>query len=70
MTSNAEQHANPPAAAPVRPPKATKSAHVRHTSAVLRPASRVRERKPAQPNSGPNAKRPPSRPNPPGYPRG
>jgi hypothetical protein len=46
MTSNAEQHANPPAAAPVRPPKATKSAHV---------APHKRRVAPGKPSSGKKA---------------
>jgi hypothetical protein len=46
MTSNAEQRANPPAAAPARPPKATKSAHV---------APHKRRVAPGKPSSGKKA---------------
>src|SRR6516225_11372647 len=46
MTSNAEEHANPPAAATVQPPKATKRANV---------AARKRRIAPAKPRSGKKA---------------
>ena len=55
MTANAEEQANPPAAAPVQPPKATKRAHV---------APRKRRVAPVKPRSGkkaiPTSKRPKS----------
>jgi len=47
MTSNAEEQANPPAAATVQPPKATKRAHVT--------PSRERSVAPAKPKSGKKA---------------
>ena len=44
MTSNPEEHANPPAAASVRQPKATKSAHVApHRRRVARQAKVAKE---------------------------
>ena len=46
MTSNAEEQANPPAAAPVQPPKATKRAHV---------APHKRRVAPGKPRSGKKA---------------
>src|SRR6516162_9830847 len=46
-------------------PKPPNAPTLRHGSAVLRPASQSRERRPARPNGGPKAKRPPNRPNPP-----
>ena len=46
MTSNAEEQANPPAAAPVQPPKATKRAHV---------TPRKRRVAPGKPRSGKKA---------------
>ena len=46
MTSNAEEQANPPAAAPVQPPKAIKRAHV---------TPRKRRVAPGKPRSGKKA---------------
>ena len=55
MTSNAEEQANPPAAAPIQPPKTTKRAHV---------TPRKRRVAPGKPRSGkkaiPSRKRPKS----------
>jgi hypothetical protein len=67
MTSNTEEHANPQAAA-VRPPKATKPAHVAPHKRPVAPGKPRSERRPARPNGGPKAKRPPNRPNPPPVP--
>jgi len=68
MTSNAEEHANPPAAATVQPPKATKRANVAARKRRIAPAKPRPGRKPARPNGGPKAKRPPNRPTPPPMP--
>jgi hypothetical protein len=45
MTSNAEEQANPPAAAPVQPPKATKRAHVARHSRRVAPGKPMSGRK-------------------------
>jgi hypothetical protein len=59
MTSNAEEQANPPAAATVQPPKAAKRAAVTPHKRRWRPASHDRDGKPPLPNGGPKAKGPP-----------
>ena len=64
MTSNAEDQANPPAAATLEPPKAAKRANVSPQKRGVAP-TKLKMCKAARPAaSGPNAKRLPNRPRP------